>query len=132
MKHPKLQDFLDTLKTLLDEVDDYLEERYRDRYTLHPARPPRGATANKASSGLFSIEASFSAGYGSEVGRGYVLEFRIVTLEDVPDEVEEEIDEAAAEKISELLPKYFPGRHLEISRDRQLFKLHGDLSLGSV
>ncbi len=132
MKHPKLQRFLDTLKRLLDEVDDYLEDQYGDRYRLHPARAPRGATANKATSGLFSVNANFSAGFGSDHGRGYVLEFRIVTLEEVPDEIEEEIDEAAAGKIAELLPKYFPDRQLTVSRDGHLFKLHGDLSLGTV
>ncbi len=31
MRHPKLQEFLDTLKKLLDEVDDHLEERYGGR-----------------------------------------------------------------------------------------------------
>ncbi len=132
MRHPKLQEFLDTLKKLLDEVDDHLEERYGGRYPLHPARPRRGETYNKAASGLFSVGANFSAGFGSSVGRGYVLEFDIATLHDVPDEVEEEIDEAAAEKVRELLPRYFPDRRLEVSRDGRLFKLHGDLRLGSA
>ncbi len=132
MQHHKLQRFLDTLKKLLDEVDDYLEDQYGGDYRLHPARAPRGATANKAASGLFSVSANFSAGYGSDHGRGYVLEFRIVTLEEVPDDVEEEIDEVAAQRIQQLLPRYFPDRDLQVSRDGHLFKLHGDLSLGTV
>lgn len=132
MNHPKLQQFLDTLHEMFQEVDDFLEAQYGHMYTLHPARAEHGETRNKAHSGLFSVDASFSAGYGSEHGRGYVLDFRMVTLEDVPDDVEDEIDEAAVAKIRELLPKYFPDRELEVSRDRNLFKLHGDLSLGDV
>lgn len=132
MNHPKLQRFLDTLRELFAEVDYFLEERYGDRYPLHPARPTRGATHNVAHSGLFSVGASFSAGFGSTHGRGYVLEFRIVTLENVPDEIEEEIDEAAVCRIRELLPRYFPDRDLEVTRDGHTFKLHGDLSLGNV
>ena len=132
MKHPRLKQFDDRLKALFDEVDDHLEERYGGRYPLHPARARKGATANKEQSGLFSVGASFSAGYGSEYGRGYVVEVEIVTLTEVPDEIEEEIDEEAARKVRELLPRYFPDRRLELVRDRRLLKIHGDLSLGTV
>ena len=131
MKHPRLQQFDNRLKELFDEVDDYLEQQYGEDYPLHPARARAGKTANKEHSGLFTVGASFSAGYGSEHGRGYVVEVEIVTLADIPDEVEEEIDEAAARKVRELLPRYFPDRRLELVRDGRLFKISGDLSLGS-
>ncbi len=131
MKTPAHKRFDDRLKRLFDEVDDYLEQRYGDRYPLHPARSEHGETANKEHSGLFSVGASFSAGYGSEYGRGYVVDVAIVTLRDVPDEVEDEIDEAAAERVRELLPRYFPDRDLELVRDGRLLKIHGDLSLGT-
>ncbi len=132
MKHPSLKRFDDRLKALFDEVDNYLEQHYGDRYPLHPARAKQGATQNKEHSGLFSVGASFSAGYGSDHGRGYVVEVDMVTLAEVPDDIEEEIDEAAAQKVRDLLPLYFPDRQLELVRDGRVFKIHGDLSLGNV
>jgi hypothetical protein len=132
MVHHKLQDFDRTLKKVLDAVDDYLEETYGSRYRLHPARPPRGATSNKEQSGLFNVGTYFTPGYGSGSGKGYLVDIEIATLEDVPDSVEEEIDQAAAEYIQKLLPKHFPDRDLEVVRDGRNFKIQGDFFLGSV
>ncbi|MCA1755319.1 MAG: hypothetical protein LC641_11610 [Spirochaeta sp.] len=130
MRHPKLQEFDDKMKHLFDEVDAYLEDRFGDRYPLHPARAADGSTANPEQSGLFAVGADFTAGYGSELGRGYLVAVDIKTLTEVPDDVEEEIDQVAVEKVSELLPVYFPQRQLEVTRDRRQFKIHGDLGLG--
>ncbi|MFP4508681.1 MAG: hypothetical protein ACLFNQ_00980 [Spirochaetaceae bacterium] len=132
IKHPQTKDFQDRLKRIFDEVDDYLEDRYGEMYDLHPARPSRGETDNKEHSGLFNVGASFTAGYGSEHGRGYVLSIEIATLEDVPDDIEDQIDEEAVEKIRELLPREFPDRELSVTRDGRVFKIHGDLSLGQA
>lgn len=132
MKHPRLQEFDDKMKQLFDEVDGYLEDRYGERYSLHPARAARGATANPEHSGLFTVGADFTAGYGSQLGRGYLLAVDIKTLENVPDDVEEEIDQVAVEKVRELLPLYFPERRLEVTRDGRHFKIHGELRLGTV
>ncbi len=132
IRHPHTKDFQDRLKRVFDEVDDYLEERYGSLYDLHPARPPHGATSNKEHSGLFNVGASFSAGYGSQFGRGYVLSIEIATLDRVPDDVEDQIDDDAAAMIRKLLPREFPGRRLEVTRDGRVFKIHGDLSLGQV
>jgi len=121
-----------TLRHLFGEVDAYLEDRFGDRYSLHPARPPRGTTSYYAQDGLFDVGASFSAGYGSRLGRGYVVDVRMVTLEWIPAEEREEVMDVAVEKIRELLPAYFPHRDLAVSRDRRVFKIHGDLSLGRV
>ncbi len=130
MKHPLLQEFDNKMNQLFDEVDTYLEDRYGDRYPLHPARAAHGVTANPEHSGLFTVGADFTAGYGSELGRGYLLAVDIKTLTNVPDEVEEEIDQVAVEKVRELLPLYFPDRRLEATRDGRFFKIHGDLGLG--
>lgn len=132
MRHPKLIDFDRRMKRLFDEVDDYLEDRYGGNYPLHPARAARGTTANKEADGLFNIGASFSAGYGSTFGRGYVVDVEMVTLANVPENREEEITKVAIDQIRKLLPKYFPERHLEVDRDGRVFKIHGDLSLGSL
>lgn len=132
MSHHNLIRFEKRLKELFDEVDDYLEERYGGEYPLHPARPPRGKTSSKSQDGLFNVGASFSAGYGSEHGRGYVMDVDMVTLSNVSREREEEILEEAAAKVGELLKRYFPDRELSVERDGRLFKIVGDLSLGEA
>jgi hypothetical protein len=132
MQHHRAAEFDKKLKRLFDETDDYLEETYGDRYTLHPARARRGKTANKAADGLFNVGASFTAGYGSEHGRGYVIDVDMVTLSEVPDDVEEEIEEEAVRFIRSKLPEYFPDRDLEVERDGRTFKITGDLKLGEV
>jgi len=131
MRH-HLDKFESRLKQLFDEVDDYLEEKYGDRYPLHPARARRGVTGNKESDGLFNVGAAFSAGYGSEHGRGYVIDVNMVTLANVPDRVDEQIEEDAAQYIRKRLPDYFPDRTLEVKRDKHSFKISGDLSLGRL
>lgn len=132
IRHPRTKDFQDRLKRIFDEVDDYLEDRYGSLYDLHPARPARGETHNKEHSGLFNVGASFSAGFGSRFGRGYVISIEIATLDRVPDDIEEQIDDEAVTKIRELLPREFPDRHLEVVRDGRVFKISGDLSLGQA
>ena len=117
------------LKKLFDEIDYELEERFGAMYDLHPARAKRGATSNKEQDGLFDIGASFSAGFGSERGRGYVVDVDMITLDRVPVDVQMHIEELVAEKIREKLPKFFPGRELKVKRDGTVFKIIGDLSL---
>lgn len=130
MQHHASRQLELTLRHLFGEVDAFLEDRFGDRYSLHPARAPRGTTAHYAHDGLFDVGASFSAGYGSRYGRGYVIDVRMVTLERIPAREREVVLGAAVEKVRELLPRYFPHRELTVSRDRQVFKIHGDLSLG--
>lgn len=113
-------------------IDERLEDEYGDRYPLHPARPKEGSTANPAHDGLFNIGASFSGGFGSAHGRGYVVNVRMATLEDVDDAVREEIKQRVARELETELPQAFPDRHLKVSRDGHTFKIHGDLSLGAV
>lgn len=132
MDHPKTTAWQHRLKTLFDEADDYLEEKYGHLYTLHPSRAKRGKTANKAYDGLFNVGASFTPGYGSNTGRGYVIDVDMVTLEDVPEETVSRIEDDVVEFVSRNLPKYFPDRDLSVSRDGQVFKIHGDLSLGNL
>ena len=132
MWHPKTVAFLDRLKDLFDEVDDYIEDLYGDRYPLHPVRPARGETSNPEADGLFNIGANFTAGFMSDTGRGYIIDVSIVTLEKVDDDVRHEIYEAAKDKVKELLPIYFPDRELDIVRDGNNYKIKGDFCLGNV
>ena len=127
MRDHKVEAWESRLKRVFDRIDDYLEEKYGSKYPLHPARPVRGATASKAHDGLFNIGASFSAGYGSSRGPGYVLEVRMVTLTRVPRYVRDQLEEEAAERLREELPKEFPDRELRVERDGPVYKISGDL-----
>ena len=115
------------LKRVFDHVDDVLEEKWGRKYPLHPARAARGTTASKAHDGLFNIGASFSAGYGSKRGAGYVLEVRMVTLTRVPQYIRDQIEEEAVQLLREQLAREFPDRQLKVQRDGIVYKIHGDL-----
>jgi hypothetical protein len=132
MWHPKTLEFNDRLKKLFDEVDEYIEEAYGDRYILHPARPSRGETANPQADGLFNIGADFTAGYGSQLGRGYLIDVEMSTLEKVEESARREIYRAVVEKVRELLPLRFPERELSVRQDGNHFKILGDFSLGDL
>ena len=132
MWHPKTAEFDERLKKLFDEVDDYIEDLYGGKYVLHPVRPARGETSNPEADGLFNIGANFTPGYGSELGRGYIIDIAMSTLEKVDEGVRREIYEAAAEKVKELLPLHFPERELTVRRDKNHFKIQGDFSLGLI
>ncbi|MEE9306000.1 MAG: hypothetical protein V3V57_00575 [Spirochaetia bacterium] len=129
MRHHKIEEWESKLKRVFDRVDDHLEEKYGRKYPLHPARPTRGTTSSKAHDGLFNLGASFSAGYGSKRGPGYVVEVRMVTLTRVPQYIRNQIEEEAVERLREELPREFPDRELKIERDGQVYKIHGDLRL---
>jgi len=132
MYHPRMAEFDDQLKKLFDEVDSHIEEIYGDKYPLHPVRPARGETSNPEADGLFNIGANFTPGYISQLGRGYIIDISIATLEKVDENVRQEIYEAATEKVKELLLIYFPERDLTVRRDGTQFKIQGDFSLGVI
>jgi len=127
-----MTEFDERMKKLFDEVDDYIEDLYGDQYPLHPVRLPRGETSNPEADGLFNIGASFTPGFGSELGRGYIIDFSISTLEKVDQNARFEIYETAVQKVKELLPVHFPERELTVQRDRNHFKILGDFSLGAI
>ena len=124
----RLESFEDTLHGVLSEIDGALEERWGARWPLHPARP--GTAANPQYDGLFRVTASFSAGFGSALGPGYVFRVELSTLRNVPPEVRAEIEEEAARLLRAGLARAFPGRDLRVDRDGSVYKIHGDLSLG--
>ena len=129
MRHYKVEEWESRLKRVFDRVDDYLEEEYGRRYPLHPARPARGKTSSKAHDGLFNIGASFSAGYGSKRGPGYVVEVRMVTLSRVPQYLRDQIEADAVRRLEEELPGEFPDRELRVERDGPVYKIHGNLRI---
>jgi hypothetical protein len=130
--HPKLTAFTGNLEALFHETDGELEDQFGDFFSLHPNRPRRGETGNPEMDGLFEIAPDFSPGFGSEKGRGYLVSLRVATLEKVPPEKFETLMTRAADLIREKLPRYFPGRSLEVVRDGRRFKIIGDFSLGEA
>jgi hypothetical protein len=120
----KISEFDNKLKKMFDDIDDYLEDKYGGLYPLHPARPRRGTTSNKEHDGLFNIGASFSAGFGSRVGRGYVVDVDMVTLHNIPNKISRQIEEDVVNQISLRLPKYFPDRDLGVEKDGTVFKIY--------
>jgi len=127
-----MMEFDDRMKKLFDEVDDFIEDKYGASYSLHTVRPARGETSNPEADGLFNIGAKFTPGYGSELGRGYLIDVSMSTPDKVDEDVRREIYEAAANKVSELLPIHFPERKLTVRRDKNHFKIQGDFSLGEI
>lgn len=127
----KIRQFDKSLKKIFDLIDDYLENNYGKQYRLHPNRPGRGVTANKSSDGLFNVGASFSAGYGSVYGRGYVVDIDLVTLEHVPERVQTEIENEVADLLRGIIPEYFPDQDIRISRDGNILKIYGEIIVNS-
>jgi hypothetical protein len=132
MKHYKQILIEDKLKKICDLVDDVLEDNYGDSFRLHPNRSKRGEAANKAYDGLFNITASFTAGYGSDLGRGYVLDLNLVTLENVPGEFLDRITREVKDLIAEELKRVFPDREMKIAIEENILKITGDFHLGLV
>ena len=132
ISHHEARKFDKTLKMLFDEVDDYLEEKFGALFSLHPNRPKKGETSNKSQDGLFDVGVKFTMGYGSQYGKGYVMDFRFATLERVPPGIEERVRKEIVQKITDLLPSYFPDRDLRIEEDGRNYKIVGDFSLGQA
>jgi hypothetical protein len=117
----------DRLKKIFDRIDAYLEQTYGARYPLHPARPPEGVTSNPEQDGLFNVGAAFTPGYGSEHGRGYVVEIQMSTLAPVPTKVRTQIEQDVVRMLRQQLQDEFPDRKLEVLQDGNILKISGDL-----
>ena len=128
MERSDLEDWEYRLKLLFDEIDDRLEDTYGPLFSIHPSRQKRGRTSSKEQDGLFNVGASFSAGFGSRFGRGYVVDIDVVTLESVPDSIRERIEQDVYDLLTEKLGDYFPEQQLTVNRDGNVMKIHGDLS----
>ncbi|MBN1479982.1 hypothetical protein EH223_18800 [candidate division KSB1 bacterium] len=132
MRHAAVEEWEKRLDQVMHELDAFLEEQYAGTYVLHPARPLRGRTANPSHDGLFNIAANFTLGLGSKIGKGYVVDIRLVTLEHVSAAVRDEIEDAAMQQLMTLIPKHFPDTHLQVKKDGPVVKIFGDLSLGKA
>lgn len=129
MRDHKAKEWELKLKSVFDEIDHELEDEYGNKYDLHPARAKRGTTSNPESDGLFNVGASYSAGFGSKYGPGYVVEIRLSTLERIGRQPKAEIRDKVQELLREKLPVAFPGKELHVDREFRHLRIHGDLSL---
>ena len=129
MRNERLEAFESTLMALLKGIDGALEARYGNLLRRHPSRPAEGQTANPQYDGLFAVIANFSAGIGSQYGAGYTLDLRISTLDSVDPQLRADCEALMVERLRAELPTAFPGRQLQVERDRYGWKLFGDLSL---
>jgi len=129
MRHRKAKAWEKRLKGVFDEIDQALEQRYGDRFPLHPARPETGTTSNPEMDGLFNVGASYSAGFGSKLGPGYVVDIRLSTLQHIPKGLTDKLRDAVEAMLIEKLPAAFPGKALQVEREARHLRIHGDLSL---
>ncbi len=120
------------MREMLDLLDTHLEEKYEGAYHLHPNRPPRGRAARVSYDGLFSTGVKFTLGYGSEKGKGYLVDVEISTLDRVDPLKRTEIEAEAVSFLSDHLSEFFPERNLSIVKDGRVYKIVGDFSLGSI
>lgn len=132
MWHPKSVEWDDRMKDLFDRVDRDLEESYAGRWRLRRNRPARGSTSNPEMDGLFNVGVFFTPGFGSRLGRGYLVEVVIATDEAVPADERAEVEGRVRDLVAAFLPDAFPGRDLGIERDGAMLKIHGDLGLGEA
>lgn len=129
MRHRKAKEWEKRLKAVFDIIDIELEEQYADRFDRHPARPAHGSTSSREMDGLFNVGASYSAGFGSRFGPGYVVDIRLSTLQRIPKDVKLELRDKVLAMLVESLPTAFPGKILHVDKERRHLRIHGDLSL---
>jgi hypothetical protein len=129
MRHIKSKAWELRLKEIFDDIDRKLEAEYGSQFSLHPSRPVDGRTSNPEMDGLFNVGASFSAGFGSKLGPGYVVDIRFSTLQRVSKELKEELRDKVQAWLIEKLPVTFPDNELEVTKEHRHLRIHGDLSL---
>ncbi|MBI9100889.1 MAG: hypothetical protein JEY99_00625 [Spirochaetales bacterium] len=132
MDHPLTRKWEERLRSIFVGVDEFLENEYAGCFPLHPNRPERGTTGNVEMDGLFNVGASFSAGYGSKLGRGWVVEIYLATLTTVSKEIRLKIENEVKDLIQKELTLRFPERELRVEKDGNCLKIHGDMSLGEM
>ena len=130
MRHQKAIEWEKRLKSVFDEIDTELENDYGGMFSRHPARAPDGGTSNPEMDGLFNVGASFSAGFGSRFGPGYVVNIQLLTLEHVPAKLKATLRDHVRALLIEKLPVAFPGKKLHVDEELRHLRIHGDLSLG--
>ncbi len=129
MKNPLLEKWEERLQDIFDKIDHILEEKYGHLYPLRPNRPAHKQGVTPDADGLFDLGVSFTVGLGSQLGPGYVFRVKLATLNRVPEELQEQIEDEVIQLLQKELPTYFPGKELKVGRDGKVYKIYGDLDL---
>jgi hypothetical protein len=129
MRHQKAKQWEQKLKHVFDQIDVQLETQYAGRFRRHPARPKKGTTANPEMDGLFNVGASYSAGFGSKFGPGYVVDIRVATLQTISRHFKNELRDTVQHLLKQKLPTAFPNKKLSVCKEKNYLRIHGDLSL---
>lgn len=119
----------DKLQDIFNRIDHVLEEKYGELYPLSPNRPAHGKGVTPDADGLFDLGVSFSAGIGSQFGPGYVFRVKLATMQRVPENLIEQLENEVLELLRAELPREFPGKGLDVARDGNIYKIFGDLDL---
>ncbi|WP_024655687.1 hypothetical protein [Borrelia hispanica] len=122
----KFEEFENVLFNICLCVDSMLEDEFGDAYELHPSRLSRGKAANGFLDGLFRVTTSFTLGYGSKFGRGYLIIIEMITLDVVDVEFNKRIVEKGIEVFGSKLKEKFPEKDLRIVYDINVYKIIGD------
>lgn len=129
VKNPLLQKWEDKLQGIFDKIDEKLENKYGEEFPLAPNRPAKGKGVTPDADGLFDLGVAFSVGLISEIGPGYVFRVKMATLANIPEQFTEKVEDEVVELLTLELPKEFPGKNLQVSRDGKVYRIHGDLNL---
>ncbi|AYE35994.1 hypothetical protein DB313_00500 [Borrelia turcica IST7] len=122
----KFEELENILFNICLDVDYVLEDEFGSAYEVHPNRPFRGKAANGILDGLFRVTTSFTPGYGSNFGRGYLIIIEIITLDVVDMEFSKRVIERGIKVFKEKLREKFPGKKLAIVHDINVYKIIGD------
>lgn len=131
-QHPKMEAWDRALQEAVEAVDQEMERRYGHTFRLRYNRPEVGTTCNPQMDGLFNIGIQFTLGYGSDLGRGYLLDVQVASRDDPGEALRHRWEDEAAHLLRDELGRIFPGRELRLLRDGRNYKLVGDFSLGPV
>ncbi|UPA17626.1 hypothetical protein R5397_03915 [Borrelia sp. MN22-0132] len=122
----RFEEFENALFKICLDVDCVLEDEFGNSYKVHPSRLSRGTAANGLLDGLFRVTTSFTLGYGSKFGRGYLVIIEIITLDIVDVEFSNRVIERGIEVFGEKLKERFSGKKLSIVHDMNVYKIIGD------
>ena len=122
----KFEELENVLFNICLDVDSVLENEFGSAYEVHPNRPPRGKAANGILDGLFRVTTSFTPGYGSNFGRGYLVIIEVITLDVIDVEFIKRVTERGIQIFRERLREKFPEKKLCIVHDINVYKIVGD------